>query len=196
MYSFLAGDSIRLHQNLPECRLVQRRWLLSGKVVPMLVYRPEGKPMSPGFESVSVQPETEITCQCDKKASSQLPWQRFNRSFNKVAFARIFPSVRQSSMSGRWKGGVKEWCGNKGGSCLFPTVPCSWCGPLPGRWVVFGGFFLHCSCWFPYLFRRLYAEWQSCNRHLHDVRVWTSLKIFHVSRYCLSKAHRPAWAWH
>lgn len=111
-------------------------------------------------------------------------------------FARIFPSVRQSSMSGRWKGGVKEWCGNKGGSCLFPTVPCSWCGPLPGRWVVFGGFFLHCSCWFPYLFRRLYAEWQSCNRHLHDVRVWTSLKIFHVSRYCLSKAHRPAWAWH
>lgn len=85
----------------------------------MLVYRPEGKPMSPGFESVSVQPETEITCQCDKKASSQLPWQRFNRSFNKVAFCSNLSICKAVIHEWAVKGGVKEWCGNKGVAVCF-----------------------------------------------------------------------------
>ena len=41
----------------------------NGERIPQIqLICPEGKPMSPGFESVSVQPETEITCQCDKKS--------------------------------------------------------------------------------------------------------------------------------
>ena len=53
-------------RKLPTIRIFQNAGLSKEdgfyleKVVPMLVYRPEGKPMSPGFESVSVQPETEI----------------------------------------------------------------------------------------------------------------------------------------
>ena len=71
------------------------------KVVPMLVYCPEGKPMSPGFESVSVQPETEITCQCDKKDIFSCLDNVLTVHSIRSLFARIFPSVRQSSMSGR-----------------------------------------------------------------------------------------------
>lgn len=72
----------------------------------------------------------------------------------RLLFIRISSSVRWTSMSGWWKGKVKEWCGNKEGNCLFPTVTCSWCGQVPNRWIAFGGFYLHFFCWFPYLSRK------------------------------------------